>query len=211
MPSPHPHDLLWLDPTAILVGEGTGLVVPDWVDRNWPVVVRRARRANSAGLVPVGLRGPLRSQRCAALVWPDAIQKSVTPEVLQQNQRWLLWPALAGHRPVTMLVRLSEMLEHLGLTWGPTGSVGFALATGHAVLRPESDLDLLVRAPQALSRQQTALLQKVQQSQLHGPCRIDIQIDTGKGGFAFTEWARGSSKILLKTNAGPLLTDNPWA
>ena len=203
-----PHDLLWLKPTAMLAGGDADFVVPDWVDPQWPVVVRRAI---SQGQLPVGLRGPLRSQRCAALVGPQAVQRSVTPEFLQQSQCWLLQPVLASDAPVVLLVQLHTLLQHLGLDWGPTGSVGFALATGYPVLRRESDLDLVVRAPHPLTAQQIMLLQQVLDKQSPHSCRIDLQIDTGHGGFAFSEWLRASGKILLKTNAGPVLTDHPWA
>jgi hypothetical protein len=39
--------------------------------------------------------------------------------------------------------------------------------------------------------------------------QLDIQIQTSKGGFSYKEWLK-SKKVLLKTNTGPLLTDNPW-
>lgn len=208
MQSPRPHDLLWLKPSAVIEGGDADFVVPEWAHLHWPVVVRRA---SSKGQLPVGLRGPLRNQRCAALIWPEAIQLSVTPEFLQQSQPWLLHPALAIDAPVVMLIQLFTVLQELDLSWGPTGSVGFALATGYPVLRPESDLDLVVRAPQPLTHQQSKLLQHVLQSQTAKSCRIDLQIDTGTGGFAFSEWLRTRGKILLKTNTGPVLTDQPWA
>ena len=208
MQSPRPHDLLWLHPTVVPVSMDGDLALPDWVVPQWPVVVRRASCTDQ---IPVGLRGPLRSQRHAAQVRPDAIQKSVTPEALRQSQCWLTRPELVSYAPVATLIGLSRLLQNLELSWGPTGSVGFALATGCQVLRSDSDLDLLIRAPQPLSVQQMTLLQDVLQNRTVASCRIDLQIDTGKGGFAFNEWLRGSGKILLKTNTGPRLTDNPWA
>jgi phosphoribosyl-dephospho-CoA transferase len=41
------------------------------------------------------------------------------------------------------------------------------------------------------------------------PCRIDIQVDTGAGGFALAEYVRGG-RVLLKTDAGPRLVADPW-
>lgn len=208
MQNPRPHDLLWLHPAAVPESANGDLALPDWVVPQWPVVVRRASCTDQ---IPVGLRGPLRSQRHAAQVRPDAIQRTVTPEALQQSQCWLTRPELVSHAPVATLIGLSSLLQNLGLSWGPTGSVGFALATGCSVLRSDSDLDLLIRAPQPFSPEQMTLLQDVLQNRKTVSCRIDLQIDTGKGGFSFSEWLRGSGKILLKTNTGPLLTDHPWA
>jgi phosphoribosyl-dephospho-CoA transferase len=37
-----------------------------------------------------------------------------------------------------------------------------------------------------------------------------MQIDTGHGGFAFAEWRRNAGRVLLKTDAGPFMTDDPW-
>jgi len=52
-----------------------------------------------------------------------------------------------------------------------------------------------------------ALLNALQSSSL---CRIDIQIDTGNGGFSFAEWVARRKTVLLKTGIGPVLTANPW-
>ena len=41
-------------------------------------------------------------------------------------------------------------------------------------------------------------------------CWLDIQIDTGTGGFALNEWLAGRRQVLLKTAGGPLLVEDPW-
>jgi phosphoribosyl-dephospho-CoA transferase len=74
------------------------------------------------------------------------------------------------------------------------------------VLRATSDLDLLVRLPRRPARGLFDALCTLQDGQ---PCRLDIQIDTGAGGFALAEYARGG-RVLLKTDAGPRLVDDPW-
>ncbi len=106
------------------------------------------------------------------------------------------------------LSRVAPELDGLRLTWGITGSVGFALASGVSTLRPDSDLDLLLRAPHPLSRDEARALFALLQA---APARIDMQVDTGHGGFALAEWAGQADRVLLKTASGPLLVTDPWA
>lgn len=203
-----PHDLLWVAPGAI---EPDG-PWPEWADAAWrhgaPVVVRR--EAVRAGLVPVGLRGTARSQRARAYVAASAVTRRVAPEML-------LAEVAVGAMDVTSLPELAALaalaalaprLNALGLAWGPTGGAGYFLASGLPVLRPDSDLDLLVRAPQPLSAGQAVALEGIQ-AWPGASCRIDIQVDAGHGAFAFAEWRRGG-RVLLKTNTGPLLCADPW-
>jgi phosphoribosyl-dephospho-CoA transferase len=107
---------------------------------------------------------------------------------------------------VAALLALAPRLHALGLDWGPVGGVGFWLASGLPVLRPDSDLDLLVRSPTRLGPATLAALLPLQ---AEASCRIDVQIDTGAGGFALLEYARGA-KVLLKTACGPMLVADPW-
>lgn len=199
------HDLLWVAPDAIRL-DGPW---PAWADAAWlrsaPVVVRR--EAVDGGLVPVGLRGAARSERARAYVPAGAVTRRVAPEALAATADIdallagpVPWPALAA------LVTVRPLLNATGLAWGPTGGAGFFLACGLPVLRPDSDLDILVRAPQPLTAAQTAALDAVQAG---APCRIDIQVETGRGAFALTEWRRGG-RVMLKTDTGPLLCTDPW-
>jgi hypothetical protein len=52
--------------------------------------------------------------------------------------------------PVQVALQLSQ--QAWPWTWGITGSTGYALATGIPVIHADSDLDLLIRAPQPISR-----------------------------------------------------------
>ena len=45
--------------------------------------------------------------------------------------------------------------------------------------------------------------------QAKAPCRLDIQVDTGAGGFALAEYVRGG-RVMLKTAHGPVLVADPW-
>ena len=136
------------------LADGTGLrhegSVPAWVPTSltraaW-VVVRRARAP--AGLIPVGVRGRTRAERFAALLAPDAVAARVTPEDLVRARAGATWSARAGY--LRVLDAVDELFASLGLAWGPTGSVGFELATGVAAAGTASDLDVVVRAPEPL-------------------------------------------------------------
>ena len=205
-----PHDLLFLRRGAAFEacvscdGERPGWLDADGLERA-PLVVRRALAG--PGRVAVGARGLQRHERCAGHVPLADIARRVTPqdlarEVLAGQERFAAsdLPCLAA------LLELAPQLAALGLDWGPTGGAGFWLASGQPVLRAGSDLDLLVRAPQPLTADTVAVLGALQ---LHAPCRVDIQVDTGRGGFALNEYARGG-RVLLKTDRGPLLVADPW-
>jgi phosphoribosyl-dephospho-CoA transferase len=200
-----PHDLLWAPMHSVqFAGEW-----PDWADEAWmgvaPVVVRRETTLDS--LVPVGMRGTARNQRSKAYVPCSAVRRCVTPEMLTVGLRSQDTSITAFFAAVAALRAIGPQLDAIDLAWGPTGGVGFFLATGLPVLRADSDLDLLVRAPKPLTEMQTRALADVQR---YHACRIDIQIDTGQGAFALAEWSRGEGRVMLKTNDGPQLRLNPW-
>ena len=204
-----PHDMLWLDrPGAFLpVGER-----PAWLDGAWlaqvPLVVRR--EAVLWNRVPVGARGLERNQRCAGYTQAGAVRRCVSPAMLVRylSDGFDSHDAAARDWPcVATLLSLAPRLNALGLDWGPVGSVGFWLATGQPVLRPTSDLDLVVRSPTRLDPALTAALCALQQA---AACRLDIQVDTGVGGFALFEYAKNAGRVLLKTAHGPQLLADPW-
>lgn len=206
MPDFRPHDLLFLRLPDRFDAGGPW---PDWLDVEWlaraPLVVRR--EAAPGSLVPVGARGTSRSQRCKGYVQHAAVTRCVTPEMLAHAPL----PAGCTLAPLRALAELVPQLDALGVAWGPTGGAGFQLASGLAVLRQDSDLDLLVRAPAPLS---SRVLEQLASLQAAAPCRVDIQVDTGWGGFALAEYVRGGlpgrSRVLLKTARGPLLVADPW-
>jgi phosphoribosyl-dephospho-CoA transferase len=210
-----PHDLLWLERLDAFQPAGE---LPAWLDGAWmaraPLVVRRA--AGTADRVPVGARGLQRSERCAGHAQAGAIVRRVSPAMLAQSLPERVDPAAAALPSalpsalpcVAALLSLAPRLNALGLDWGPAGGTGFWLASSLPVLRPSSDLDLVVHAPTRLDR---ALLEALCALQASAPCRLDIQIDTGIGGFALSEFAGGARRTLLKTAHGPRLLADPWA
>jgi phosphoribosyl-dephospho-CoA transferase len=115
--------------------------------------------------------------------------------------------AVSPLAPLRALAALAPRLRALGLAWGPTGGTGFLLASGLPVLRVDSDLDLLVRSPAPLT---SATVEALLELQADAECRVDIQVDTGLGGFALSEYAKGRGRVLLKTSTGPVLLADPW-
>jgi phosphoribosyl-dephospho-CoA transferase len=202
-----PHDLLWLDRPEAFQPAGEP---PAWLDGAWlaraPLVVRRA--AAPAGRVPVGARGLRRKERCAGHAQAGAVLRRVSPAMLAQSLPERVDPVAAALPCVAALLSLAPRLNALGVEWGPAGGTGFWLASGLPVLRPSSDLDLLVRAPTRLDPAIVAALCALREA---ARCRLDIQVDTGTGGFALAEYAGGARRTLLKTAHGPRLLADPWA
>jgi phosphoribosyl-dephospho-CoA transferase len=201
------HDLLWVTDWHALHAAAP---LPPWVEAEWmaraPVVVRREQIEGTA-LIPVGLRGRERSERLGAYLESGAVLRWTTPERLARQAAWRHRPCLATLPATAALERIAPALDASGLSWGPTGSMGFTLASGLPALRAQSDLDLLVRSDTPLTRDQAQMLAGMLDG--HG-CRIDMQIDTGHGGFALAEWTRNNGRVLLKTGMGPFLTGDPW-
>ena len=189
--------------------------VPAWaadqaVRDDEPVVVRRAAR-RGPGWLPVGLRGATRGERCAAHAYADDVVRTVTPEDLARGRLWRLRPQPEPSAALRLLDRVAPLLDASALAWGVTGGAGYVLAGGSDVLRPESDLDLLLRAPSpgdapALRAVAAAL------AALHAPeARVDVLVETPLGAFALAEWARDAvPALLLRTPAGPRLVADPW-
>lgn len=195
-----PHDLIWLTARDALEG-----VTESWVDGVWhsglPVVVRRDVDEN--GRIPVGVRGLKREQRAAGWVKPECVTRVVSPEDLSASTDLLRSPFIT-QPSVQVAFQLSQQVWPW--TWGVTGSSGYALATGVPVIHAQSDLDLLIRAPQPIP---VAKLERWAGQLRNALCRVDTQVETPLGGFALNEWLR-DGKALLKTYTGPRLVADPW-
>ncbi|MNB82190.1 Phosphoribosyl-dephospho-CoA transferase [compost metagenome] len=195
-----PHDLIWLTARDALEG-----ITESWVDGVWdtglPVVVRRDVDDN--GRIPVGVRGLKRDQRAAGWVKPECVTRVVSPDDLSAATDLLRSPFIT-QPPVQVAFQLAQ--QAWPWTWGITGSTGYALATGVPVIHADSDLDLLIRAPQPLTAEE---LERWAGQLRHALCRVDTQVETPAGGFALNEWLR-DGKALLKTHTGPRLVADPW-
>jgi phosphoribosyl-dephospho-CoA transferase len=200
-----PHDLLEIGgPQDLLASDRQ----PAWVRASLTqapfVVVRRARWLN--GLVPVGVRGRSREQRFAAYLSPQSILRRLTPEQLTDQYQSIdatrreIVPALAalvGCRPIFSL-----------LVYGPTGSVGFELASGVPTATRVSDLDLLVRTVDWLSLNSARELVEALST---SSCRVDVLLETVVGAISLVEYAHGEPELLARRIEGPALIPHPLA
>lgn len=192
------HDLLWG-----MTPEQLPLDAPAWVREalgaGQPVVVRRA--LSPLGQVAVGVRGRLREQRYATLMAVDAVSHWVKPEALCQVSIDRDLPA------VRALDQLRGMLDDCGWAWGVSGSAGFELASGVQALHEGSDLDLILRAPQPLAREQARELVTIFDT---AACHVDLQLQTPLGAVALREWAGAARRVLLKNASEACLVLDPW-
>ena len=195
MPSARPHDLLRVSGPAALPADAPAWAVRALSDTPW-VVVRRDRAPD--GYLPVGARGASRSERYGTLVAAADVLETAPPETLTADAGRDL-PAIRTLRG------LRQLLDAAGLPWGPTGSVGFELATGHPAATSTSDLDLLVR----VSELQGALPTLVSLDHAFGSaeCRVDCQVETRCGAAALTELVGGRPQVMVRTADGPRLVD----
>ncbi|WP_433283026.1 malonate decarboxylase holo-ACP synthase [Pseudonocardia xinjiangensis] len=196
---PQPHDLLRLSGAA---ADALPAGAPSWVRsalRATPwVVVRRA--AVPDGLIAVGVRGSGRSHRHAWSVTPHDVVRRVAPEDLVDV------PSASGAEVAAIRAfrAVRTLLDESGMAWGPTGSVGFELTTGSPTASPDSDLDLLVRAPQLTS----AVLNRLAAVRRHldrSEVRVDCQVEIRTGAIALDELLSAGRDVLVKTPLGPQL------
>lgn len=200
-----PHDLLRIEADPHAFPDA-----PEWVGQSLVrapyVVVRRA--PSLKGAIPVGVRGAVRSERFGGWLDSGHVVAVVTPEAL----RGIAPEAGREHLPAFALLRaIAPLCDDTGCAWGPTGSVGFELASGVSTVSPTSDLDLLVRAPTPLTRKQAGDFYTALSSTTSAmSARIDVQVETCDSVFSLAEFARPGVRIMLRSPSGPVLVVDPW-
>jgi phosphoribosyl-dephospho-CoA transferase len=202
---PQVHDLLRIDPDCLTAGS---VAQPSWVTESlmtcpW-VVVRRAQAPT--GQIAVGIRGTARSERWGGFCAKRMISEIVRPAELLVRARsstHILRPPAFG-----ALQQVIESWRDLAPLWGPTGSVGFELATGRPVTTETSDLDIAIWAPQRIVVAQARFLwDRVTGLQT----KVDVRVETPECGFSLEEYVRRSpGRILLRYPEGPTFGDDPW-
>jgi len=198
MPWYRPHDLLRVrDVDALLADAAPAWTRASLTRAPWVVVCRAEA---PAGQVAVGVRGRARHERHALFLPVSGVETVAAPESLRAPPA----PA-AGEVPAMRALRACRRILADGLCWGPTGSVGFELATGRATVTAASDLDLVIRRS-ALPSSRWAADLLVQLAEL--PARVDCQLDTPGGAVALVELAADPDTIVLRTSAGPELTSH---
>ena len=190
-----PHDLLRVSGPAALPIDS-----PEWVVRALRFVPWVVVRRDSApeGLVAVGVRGFTRSERFGTTVAQEQVVEAVAPEALAHRaapERDL--PALRTLRLVRVL------LDDSGLAWGPTGSVGFELATGQSTVTTDSDLDVVIRVSSLGDA--LPLLGTLHREFCSLAARVDCHIETFSGALALAELVGSQHEIMLRTTEGPRL------
>jgi len=200
-----PHDLLQLAP-----GTPDFPDAPAWVAASLKrapfVVVRRAVSVN--GLIAVGIRGEIRSERFGSWLDPRYVAQVLTPETLGSAKPLTTRPKLPAF---ALLQAVASLCNATGYVWGPAGSTGFELASGCATVTQTSDLDLLLRAPDPLDRATAkTLFEALSQAALDHGTRIDMQIQTLDGAFSLAEYAHPGARVMLRCADGPKLVADPW-
>jgi phosphoribosyl-dephospho-CoA transferase len=222
------HDLLEVDPRAVRSADReVCCAIPPWVRarlRAIPfVVVRRGERAPAA--LPAGVRGAHRHERFAVTVDSAGVIKIITPADLLGPQGT---PPAEARRPrqaepgfrtrqddrealpaLACLQNVRRRWSGCEYDWGPSGSVGFELATGAPAVSPASDLDLVLYADRPLSWDRAhSLLRAVADL----PVQVDARVETPGAGFSLAEYVRQyPGKILLRTARGQQLGTDPWS
>ncbi len=202
-----PNDLLRLETEDAFVSDTSSehSWVREVLAETRTVVVRRG--ASTVRQIPVGVRGRSRSHRCAGFVPAQTVLETITPAHIVDKRLWRSHPRREKIPAIRHLESILSAWEPFGIIWGPTGSVGFELATGAPVASQESDLDISIRSEERISKELAwKLLSTVKSAEL----RLDIQIETPRGAVALVEYASQTSRILLRNNRGSLLVNDPW-
>jgi phosphoribosyl-dephospho-CoA transferase len=198
MTTPRPHDLLRIILCPSIIPMGSPAWVRNSLTRDPWVVVRRA--PIQADYLSVGVRGPGRGHRYGLSVPHRAVTKVVTPEQLR-------YADLTGVRRLPALDALRRLVSKLAQTtlhWGPTGAVGFELATGAAQVHMSSDLDLIVRAD-TMNQAERERLHELHTILQDLSVRIDCQVQFPFGGIALNEIISDATELLLRSPDGPRL------
>jgi phosphoribosyl-dephospho-CoA transferase len=200
----HVHDLILLR-SEVAITSTEGEAVCSYLNphqRPW-VVVRRG--GISEGLIPVGVRGARRHERCAGSTRWNEVLETRRPDQLRLLLAVDSRRALQAFRALSYL---ESQLAGLDMNWGPGGSVGYELASGIPAARADSDLDFILFAPGRLDITEAQYLWRTIS---RAPGKVDVLVETPFCGFSLEEFVTTSHrKILLRTDNGRILGPNPW-
>ncbi|UGB33051.1 malonate decarboxylase holo-ACP synthase [Metabacillus sp. B2-18] len=194
-----PHDLLEIRAITDLV---SFTEIPEWVENaiaSAPfVVVRRAQAGE--GLVAVGVRGQQRNERFASFLPVERIIRRISPEQLSREREWV-----GKSKDIFKHLELiNRIMNKYSLVWGPTGSVGFELASKKDATTESSDIDIVIRLKKELTKELANSILTELNNEVK--IRVDVQVDMKEGGFSLTEYAtNGEKPILIRTINGPKL------
>lgn len=199
------HDLLEIDSKRFLSCQASA---PEWVaeslQRTPFLVVRRGLVTEQ--MVTVGVRGVDRNQRWAAMCPLNLVKNILAPpQLLKRRVPKTREDAIPAFRALNFV---KERWRAIGYSWGPGGSVGFELAAGEQIAKPESDLDLVIYATERITQE---MAKSLYAQTLNLPVAVDVRVEAPLCGFSLKEFAwRNSGKILLRTSNGIMLGTDPW-
>jgi len=200
----HVHDLILLRTVSAVISTQGDPACPNLNPNHRPWVVVR-RGFISDGLIPVGVRGSQRHERCAGYTRFSEVVKIRRPDQLR------LPLAEDSRRELQAFQSLSYLENHLvglDMSWGPGGSVGYELASGVPAVRVDSDLDLIIVSHRKLA---IAAAQDLWRVVSTAPGKVDTLVETPFSGFSLEEFVTTSPReILLRTSGGRIFGSNPW-
>lgn len=174
--------------------------IPDWAigspaSKNFAVVRRMPIMDNK---VPIGLRGDTREQRFGTFIDKNNILEVITPpSLVNRIENFNNKPYYAA------LKSMKEQFEKMDILWGPTGSVGFELATSIKVTKKSSDIDLCIYMKQI----QRELLMEIWRFLEGLNQRVDVQVEIASvGAFLLNDYVKHEkSGFIVRTPYGPQL------
>lgn len=198
------HDLLRVKDIKKIQVEDS---MPEWAEDilqlSSYVIVRRGDQSKK---IPVGIRGFKKSQRLAAWIDYDNFDSIFTPQDAVKNFQTSSNPRFSLPA-FKLLKRLLPIMKNYN--WGVGGSLEYELATGIQMVHETSDVDVIMQRPAKMTRQEAKDL--VEELRQVSNAHADIQVVYNDIGFSLEEYALSKSKnILIKTNAGPKLVEDPW-
>jgi phosphoribosyl-dephospho-CoA transferase len=201
------HELLHVAPNAwaTVLASGSLAEVPlleAWVDRGWPVIVRRRMQGDGTDMVPIGVPLPPAAgkMRIALAIPPQAVVGRMAPPSLRV--------AAAAAKPAwqsTIAVLLALGARH-GVEPAAFGSLLWEHRTGLAYLSSGSDLDVIW--PIRSRCDVAALLTDIAVVEQAAPVRIDGEVIFPDG--SAVNWRElknalrsgGAAELLVKTIDG---------
>lgn len=170
--------------------------LPQWANeflKKVPYVVVK-RGEEKTGMVSIGIRGMMRTQRFGCHMMQDNILKIYKPsELIRCESNCGIW-----NKAAPLLASIFEPYKKR-MIFGPTGSVGFELATGYESTTKNSDLDFLIMAKEPL---ETDVAKELLQKLLKLNIKMDITLGIPIGYIALEEYCNGQAPYMVKSNKG---------
>lgn len=195
------HELVWFAAGAAHPSDDADRAeIEAWCAAGRPAIVRTVAARDRAGEIPLGIPLPLDKgrRRIALTVSPDAVTfRDALPDLET------CWP-WAPHDWQPSLRSVASRAAHLGIEIRVHGSLGWQVLTNLTYLRPQSDIDLLLRAPSDLPAGHLGML--LRDLAASDAPRFDGEVELGEGGtVAFRELLADSEQVLVKRGDGAVL------